>query len=65
MRGQHAAFAIILQQTCVWLLNPTAGYAILKTEKGKAIEAATLKSKKPNLHQAVTIAVVAAIFVFP
>ncbi len=26
----------------VWLLNPAAGYAILKIQKGKAVEAATL-----------------------
>ena len=45
------------------LLNPFAGYAILKT--GKAIEAATLNSKNLIYIRPSLVRIVAAIFLFP
>jgi len=47
------------------LLRPAARYAILRIEKGKAREAATLKSKNLIYIRPSLLAVVAAIVFFP
>ena len=51
----------------IFYLRPAAGCAILRIEKGKAIEAATPQQNRLNLYTrlAVAIAVVAAISFFP